>query len=210
MSTTSISLRIASRCGPPVAVLQSGDSFAVVFTDIETARLILRPMREQDRLTMIELHTDSRTTLFESDPPDAAEVGILVDSWLAHWTEHGYGYCAVTTRTSSDVIGLAGIRVREFHGEVVLNLAYRFSPEAWGRGFAAEAAKAIVDWRARKLPSVPLVASVSVANERSCRVAERIGFIEYTEEFYDGASSRHYRLETTHPETGACSPVHGV
>ncbi|WP_218829149.1 GNAT family N-acetyltransferase [Rhodococcus sp. 05-2254-6] len=166
-------------------------------TDIETTRLILRPLRDEDRLAMIELHTDPRTTRFQSDSPDAAQVDLLFDSWLAHWTEHGYGYCAVSIRSSPDVIGLAGIRVRDFHGERVLNLAYRFSPEVWGRGYAGEAAKAIVDWRARTLPWVPLVASVNVANERSGRVAERIGFTQYTEEFYDGAHSRHYRLEAT-------------
>lgn len=157
---------------------------------------------------MIELHTDPRTTRFQSAPPDTAQVGLLVDSWLAHWMGHGYGYCAVTNRTSPEVIGLAGIRARDFHGEVVLNLGYRFSPEVWGRGYAAEAAKAIVDWRARRLPWVPLVASVSVANERSCRVAERVGFTEYTEEIYDGAPSRHYRLEATRPGAGAFQPVH--
>lgn len=150
---------------------------------------------------MIELHTDPRMTRFESDPPDTAKAALLVDAWLAHWTEHGYGYCAVTTRTNPDVIGLAGIRVRGFHGEGVLNLGYRFCPEVWGRGYAAEAAQAIVDWRARNLPWMPLVASVNVANERSGRVAERVGFSEYTEDYYDGAHSRHYRLEATHPET---------
>ncbi|MDI9894259.1 GNAT family N-acetyltransferase [Rhodococcus sp. IEGM 1381] len=174
-----------------------------MFTDIETTRLVLRPLREEDRLTMIELHTDPRTTRFQSDPPDVAQVDLLVDLWLAHWTEHGYGYCAVSTRSSPDVIGLAGIRVRYFHGERVLNLAYRFGPEVWGRGYAAEAATAIVDWRARTLPWVPLVASVNVANERSGRVAERVGFTEYTEEFYDGAHSRHYRLEAIHPDAGS-------
>lgn len=146
-----------------------------MFTDIETSRLILRSLREHDRPTMTKLHTDPRTSQFVSDPPDAAEVGLLVDAWLAHWTEHGYGYCAVTTRASPDVIGLAGVRVRDFHDDKVLNLGYRFCPEVWGRGYAVEAAKAVVDWRARALPWMPLVASVNVANERSGRVAERIG-----------------------------------
>ncbi|MGB6183276.1 MAG: GNAT family N-acetyltransferase [Rhodococcus sp. (in: high G+C Gram-positive bacteria)] len=176
-----------------------------MFADIETSRLILRPLRGEGRPTMIELHTDPCTTRFESDPPDAAQVDLLVDSWLAHWMEHGYGYCAVTTRTRPDVIGLAGIRVRDFHDEKVLNLGYRFCPEVWGRGYAVEAAKAIVDWRARALPWMPLVASVNVANERSGRVAERIGFTEYTEEFYDGGLSRHYRFEANKPRKGADS-----
>lgn len=165
--------------------------------DIDTAPLILRPLREEDRLAMVELHTDPRTTRFQSDTPDVAQVDVLVDSWLAHWAEHGFGYCAVSTRTSPDVIGLAEIRIRDFHGEVVLNLAYRFDPKVWGCGYAEEAARVIVDWRARMLPGIPLVASVNAANESSVRVAERVGFTGYTEESYDGAHSRHYRLDAT-------------
>lgn len=170
-------------------------SFAVVLTVIETTRLILRPLREGDRSVMIDLHTDPRTTRFESAPPSAAEVDVLVDSWLAHWSEHGYGYCAVTTHDSRNVIGLAGIRIHDLHGERVLNLGYRFVPETWGHGYATEAAKALVDWRSRELPSLPLVANIVSANERSGRVAERIGFSDYTEQFDGGMLSRLYRLE---------------
>jgi len=39
-----------------------------------------------------------------------------------------------------------------------------------------------------------VLASVSVDNKPSLRVAERLGLTEYTEEFYEGAFSRHYRL----------------
>ncbi|MGH3758450.1 GNAT family N-acetyltransferase [Actinophytocola sp.] len=165
-----------------------------MFTDIETARLILRPLREEHRQAMIDLHTDPRTNRFQPDPPDVAQASELVDTWLAHWAEHGFGYCAVTDRGATEVIGLTGIRVRDFHGEKVLNLGYRFRPEVWGNGYAIEAAQAILGWRGRKLPSVPVLASMNVANKPSIGVAERIGFQEYTEEFYDGAPSRHYRL----------------
>lgn len=150
---------------------------------------------------MIKLHTDSRTTQFEVSPPSVAQMESIVDSWLTHWAEHGYGYCAVTTYDSPDVIGLTGIRVRDFHGVSVLNLGYRFWPEVWGRGYAVEAAQAIVDWRARVMPWKVLIASVNLSNERSGRVAERVGFAEYTEEIYDGALSRHFRLDAIGPGT---------
>lgn len=165
-----------------------------MLTDIETARLILRPLREEDRQVMVDVHTDPRTNRFDPDPLDVAQASELVTTWLAHWAEHGFGYCAVTDRPAMEVIGLTGIRVRDFHGEKVLNLGYRFRPEAWGTGYAVEAARAILDWCARELPSMPVLASMNVANTPSIRVAERIGFTKYTEEFYGGAPSRHYRL----------------
>lgn len=55
--------RSPGRCGGyPKAAIVSRFSF----TDIETSRLILRFLREEDRPTMIELHTDPRTTQFQT------------------------------------------------------------------------------------------------------------------------------------------------
>jgi RimJ/RimL family protein N-acetyltransferase len=166
-----------------------------VFADIETARLALRPLHEEHRQAMVDLHTDPRTNKFHPDPPDATQASENVTSWLAHWAEHGFGYFAVTRLGSADVIGLAGVRYRDFEGEQVLNLGYRFQPEVWGNGYAVEAVRGVLDWRARELPQVPVVASVNVINTPSVTVAERLGFTNYTESFYDGAPSRHYRLD---------------
>lgn len=169
-------------------------SFADVLTDIETDRLRLRPLTEADRQAMVDIHTDPRTNRFNPDPPDVPRASKLFSAWLAHWAEHGFGYLAVGERGGTEVLGVCGVRMREFHGEKVLNLGYRFRPSAWGKGYAAEAGRAVLEWRACELPGVPVLASVNVANKPSLRVAERLGFTEYTEEMYDGAFSRHYRL----------------
>jgi RimJ/RimL family protein N-acetyltransferase len=168
-------------------------SFAGVFTDIETGRLLLRPLHEADRQAMVDIHTDPRTNRFHPDPPDVPRASESFTSWLEHWAEHGFGYLAVTEPGGAEVLGMCGVRLREFHGEKVLNLGYRFRPSAWGKGYAVEAGRAVLGWRAREQPSLPVLASVSVANKPSLRVAERLGFTEYTEEVYEGALSRHYR-----------------
>jgi len=168
-------------------------SFADVFTDIETDRLLLRPLHEADRQAMVDIHTDPRTNRFNPDPPDVPRASAMFSEWLVHWAEHGFGYPAVTERGGTEVIGRCGGRRRDFHGEKVLNLGYRVRPAAGGKGYAVEAGLAILEWGARELPSVPVLASVSTANKPSLRVAERLGFTEYTEEMYDGAFARHYR-----------------
>jgi RimJ/RimL family protein N-acetyltransferase len=168
-------------------------SFADVFTDIKTDRLLLRPPAEADRRAMVDIHTDPRTNRFNPAPPDVPAASAMFSDWLAHWAGHGFGYPMVTERGNPEVIGMCGVRWREFHGEKVLNLGYRFRPSAWGKGYAVEAGLAVLEWCARELPSVPVLASVSVDNKPSLRVAERLGFTEYTEEMYEGALSRHYR-----------------
>lgn len=66
--------------------------------------------------------------------------------------------------------------VRPDAGEA--ELGYMFLPQAWGRGYAAEACAAALDWFADALPSEPVVLCTQTANDRSMRLAATLGFIE--------------------------------
>jgi len=57
-------------------------------------------------------------------------------------------------------------------------LGYLFLPEAWGCGYAAEACAAALDWFADARPGEPLMLCTQTANERSMRLAAKLGFIE--------------------------------
>jgi RimJ/RimL family protein N-acetyltransferase len=57
-------------------------------------------------------------------------------------------------------------------------LGYMFLPEAWGHGYAAEACAAALDWFAGALPSEPVVLYTQTANDRSLRLAGKLGFTE--------------------------------
>ncbi|ATY14376.1 N-acetyltransferase [Amycolatopsis sp. AA4] len=168
-------------------------------TEIVTERLGLRRFVETDRQAVVDIHRDPETNRYNPHPPDTATTLVMFDSWLEHWATFGYGYLAVRERgrpaatDGSDVIGMTGVRNREFRGEKVLNLAYRFRPSAWGKGYAAEAARAAVEWAEREMSAVPVLISVSVTNTPSLRVVEKLGFREYVEEEYEGAVSRHFR-----------------
>jgi RimJ/RimL family protein N-acetyltransferase len=163
------------------------------FPSTHTDRLLLRPLRESDRQTVISIQTDPRTNVFNPNPPDLDETVGKFEHWLAHWAEYGFGYLAVIERETGEFLGIGGVQVRDFAGEEVLNLYYRFQPSAWGKGYASEMAAAVVDWAEREVPKRPVVISVALSNEPSLRVVERLGFTDYVESVYDGALSRHYR-----------------
>ncbi|MGW7522635.1 GNAT family N-acetyltransferase [Streptomyces sp. NPDC054783] len=67
-------------------------------------------------------------------------------------------------------------QVRPDAGEA--ELGYMFLPEAWGRGYAAEACAAALDWYADALPGEPVVLCTQTANARSMRLAAKLGFTE--------------------------------
>lgn len=91
------------------------------------------------------------------------------------------------------VIGVGGLQLRDFGGELILNLYYRFVPEAWGNGYATEMATAVIGWADRALPGYPVQLSASVRNQPSLNVAERLGFGTYLETIHDGVLTRHFR-----------------
>ena len=66
--------------------------------------------------------------------------------------------------------------VRPEAGEA--ELGYMFLPEAWGCGYAAEACAAALDWFAGALPGESVVLCTQTANDRSMRLATKLGFIE--------------------------------
>ena len=57
-------------------------------------------------------------------------------------------------------------------------LGYMFLPHAWGHGYAAEACAAALDWFADACPGEPVVLCTQTANDRSMRLAEKLGFTE--------------------------------
>lgn len=66
--------------------------------------------------------------------------------------------------------------VRPEAGEA--ELGYMLLPGAWGRGYAAEACAAALGWFAGALPGEPVVLCTQTANDRSVRLAVKLGFTE--------------------------------
>jgi [ribosomal protein S5]-alanine N-acetyltransferase len=141
---------------------------------IETARLVLRRPTRDDLAELHRIHADPAT--YEHSPEgrhtSMRESRAMLDSWLGHWTEHGYGYWVVEHEGA--VVGFGGLfLMRDWQGVGdVLNVYYRFDPSTWGRGYASEMVAAAVELA----PPLPLVARVRPANEPSARVALRAGF----------------------------------
>lgn len=145
-------------------------------TSLTTERLILRPPRDGDEDAVFTIHSDPRT--YQHRPELAMknreEAFELLAAWQRNWADDGIGYFAVT-RDSADIIGFTGLRFSEEQGEQVLNLYYRFEPEAQGKGYAAEAAAAAIEWARQAHPEYSVVAIIDPNNAPSARLAEKLG-----------------------------------
>jgi ribosomal-protein-alanine N-acetyltransferase len=65
-------------------------------------------------------------------------------------------------------------------------IGFVFSSRHWGRGYATQAARAVLDHVASEYGVARFLASVEVENQRSIRLLERLGFHDATEEELQG------------------------
>lgn len=142
---------------------------------LSTPRLLLRPCTHADRPALLAIFRDPyvRRYLWDSRIVGAREVdGILAES-DASFSAHGVGLWSAAERDGRDrePCGFAGARPGA-GGE--LELIYGFLPTVWGRGYALEAARAVLA-RAFANGKARVWASTDVENRASEKVMRRLG-----------------------------------
>lgn len=144
---------------------------------IETARLVLRPWRDEDVAPFHAVNQDAEVIRFlYDDPPDLAAMRASVDRRRASQARHGHCFWAVERRDTGALIGFCGLEHgpegTPVAGEV--EIGWRLARPHWRQGFAHEAASASLAWAwAAGMPEV--VAVTTPANEPSWRLMEKLG-----------------------------------
>jgi RimJ/RimL family protein N-acetyltransferase len=146
---------------------------------IRTARLLLRESSPRDRAAFIELFASPEVGAYLGGPRQRDEL----EHALPKVPSQRPGHFVVDL--DGAMIGIVTLDRREaagpgqVHPEAdAVELGYMFLPDAWGRGFAAEACVAALDWLTTTLPGEPVALCTQVANDRSMRLAAKLGFTE--------------------------------
>jgi RimJ/RimL family protein N-acetyltransferase len=93
---------------------------------------------------------------------------------MASYVKNGFGLWLVALKETGESIGMCGLIKRDQLDDV--DLGYAFLPEFWGKGYAAEAAKACLEYGWNQVGLKRIVAITDPANASSIRVLERLGF----------------------------------
>lgn len=141
---------------------------------LETRRLRLRTFREQDWRDLHAYYSDPECTRYTVGKP-LREAGTwqLLASMIGHWEMRGYGPYAVEEQSSGRVIGPVGLWYPLDWPEPEIKWA--LARDYWGRGYALEAALAVREMAAGRLPDIRLISLIQAANQASIALAERMG-----------------------------------
>lgn len=140
-----------------------------------TERLDLRPLEADDADFILRLVNDPDWLRFIGDRKvhtlaDARRY--IVEGPQASYQSHGFGLLLVTDRQSQARLGLCGLLQRDYLDTP--DIGYAFLPEARGKGFAREAAAAILD-AAHHKGMRRIAALVSGDNQRSIQLLRQLG-----------------------------------
>lgn len=148
---------------------------------LETNRLVLRPMLESDFDSLHRIFTDTKVMASFDHPPFTRE---QMERWLNrnldHQDEFGYGLFSVILKETGELIGDCGLEQMEDMGGA--ELGYDFRSEFWNQGYATEAATAVRDYAFDVLKLPQLISLIRAGNLASKCVAEKVG-MTFAEEF---------------------------
>ena len=144
-------------------------------TELETERLLLRPMTEADLDWYAALRGDAHVMRYIGSAGSTTRERSRerLERLVSCWAEHGLGMFSVKLRAESTPIGWAGLQPLD--GSSDIEIGYGFGRAAWGRGFATEAARAILRWGFAVCALHRIVAVAYPDNDASHRVMEKLG-----------------------------------
>ena len=142
-----------------------------------TSRLALRRLTEADAPFMLRLLNEPSWLRFIGDRgvrtlDEAA--AYLAKGPIDMYQRLGFGLLLVERTLDGAALGICGLIKRDTLPDV--DLGFAFLPEHWGRGYAVEAAAAVLAAAARDAGLRRVVAITSLDNERSIRLLEKLGF----------------------------------
>ncbi len=144
--------------------------------NIETERLLLKPVSVDDTVFIYELYNSPRFIEFIGDrnirnKDDARNY--IINRFIPQIEKSGYGNYVIVRKDDGQKIGSVGIFERD--GLDVNDIGFSFLPEFEGKGFGFEAASALMEIAFKEFGLKKLSAITTDANISSRKLIEKLG-----------------------------------
>ena len=147
---------------------------------LETERLTVRNWRESDVSSYLVLASDVGYNCFS--PPgrflvnSQEEAKEKIRERMDLFDRQRLGKFPVFLKAADEFVGTCGMEPFELDGGTEVELGYRLCLKHWGRGYAEEAAAALLRHGFEALNCARIMAFVLPQNRASVRILEKLGF----------------------------------
>ncbi len=178
--------------------------------ELTTARLHLRPFKLADQAAIHAVYADPEVMRFVGHGAHRtiAETASALRTYGEVLERRGYSFLAVTERSGGALIGDAGLHPLGGIGPDV-ELGYTLARSAWGKGYATELGRALVEYAFEVLRVPRVVAQVEPGNNASRHVLGKLGMSERETRAAYGRPHLLYAVEATRPapQRGSSPPL---
>jgi len=163
---------------------------------MHTDRLVLRRWRHEDLEPFAALNADAQVMEFFPSTLSGPESDALVERIEAGFDQYGFGLWALEVRSSGEFIGFTGLSVPRFEAPFmpVVEVGWRLARDAWGNGYATEAAVVALREGFDSSGLDEIVSFTWEGNFRSRAVMERLGMTHDPADDFDHPSLVGHRL----------------
>jgi RimJ/RimL family protein N-acetyltransferase len=163
---------------------------------LRTPRLLLREWRDEDVELFFAALATPEVTAMLPPLPDRPACAAWIGRMRTHNETHGFAYWAVELPGEAPLIGAIGltrVNFQDAFGEAV-EIGWRLALDYWGKGYATEAARAVIEDGFYRFDLPEIVAFTVPMNQRSRAVMERLGMTRDPADDFD-----FHRFEEGHP-----------
>lgn len=145
--------------------------------ELATARLRLRHWRDSDFEPFAAMNADLRVMEHFRGTLSSEQSDTMAERCMARLAAQGWGLWAVEVAESGRFIGFAGLDspAWQAHFTPCIEIGWRLAREAWGHGYATEAAREALRYGFEEAGFAEIVSFTAIRNTRSIAVMERLG-----------------------------------
>lgn len=144
---------------------------------LQSKRLTLRQWEDRDLSPFAAMNNDAEVMRYFPATATREESEKLCQRLKQHISIHGWGWWAVEITATKEFIGTVGLMQTNFdsHFTPAIEIGWRLSKPHWGKGFAPEAAKRVLQFAFDELQLNHVVSFASTINVPSITVMEKLG-----------------------------------
>ena len=154
---------------------------------IETERLYLREMNMEDFEALYKVLADPEIMQHYPYSFDEERVREWIERNMGRYETYGFGLWAVCLKDTDEMIGDCGLTLQNIEGEMLPEIGYHIRANCQRKGYAKEAAKAVLDWSFENTDYPAIYSYCKYTNVGSYKTAESIG-MRFDREYPDEAN----------------------